>query len=300
MIMNFTNLFAPNTMPMAQDIDERIDRAREIIESADCILIGAGSGLSAAAGMDYGGEEFKRLFRPWIDAYGITDLYSSSFYPFATDEELWAYWAMHIWFVRYRIGPAPLYAKLRRLLDGKDYFVITTNVDGQFLKADFDPKRLFYTQGDYAFFQDAEGEDKHLYYNKEQVLAMKSNVKDCRIPAAMVPRDPLNGNKMSVNLRCDDSFVEDKGWHEMCSRYEDFVSHASTRRLALLEFGIGFNTPVIIRFPFERMAAEFPHASLVRFNRDYPQTTIARPRRLVSFQETLNERLLEQVMCGRG
>lgn len=259
-----------------------------MIADADCILVGAGAGLSTAAGIRYDGEDFRREFRPWIERYGFTDLYSSGFYPFKTEEERWAYWARHIWFSRYRVQALPLYKSLLRLIAGKDYFVITTNVDGQFLKAGINPARLFYTQGDYAYLQDADGEDRQLYYNKEKVMQMLTHTRDCRIPTSMIPHDPANGHAMSVNLRCDETFVEDASWHAMCSHYQDFVGKAASKKLLLLELGVGFNTPAIIRYPFELMAARFAHASLVRFNRDAPHATEVCPRRLISFKEDLS------------
>lgn len=294
--MPFINLFAnsynnANRKPLA----ERLKKARQAIAHADYIIIGAGSGLSTAAGLSYDGEDFRREFKPWIEKYGITDLYSSSFYPFKTEEERWAYWAKHIWFTRYRISGTPLYKELLKIVDGRDYFVITTNTDAQFMKSGFDPKRLFYTQGDYAYLQDAEGEDKHLYYNEEKVMQMIAHTHDCRIPTSMVPHDPVNGHAMAVNLRCDDTFVEDDNWQTMRSRYEAFISKAYGKKLVLMEFGIGFNTPVIIRFPFERIAAEFPQTTLIRFNKDYPQLTAAQPEQYIYFQEKLDESLLKNL-----
>lgn len=248
---------------------DKIQQLRQLIEEAEYVLIGAGSGLSAEAGLDYGGAEFRREFSEWIERYGIEDLYSSSFYPFRTEEERWAYWAKHIWFARYRPGATPLYRQLYEWVKEKDWFVITTNVDGQFEKAGFDTDRIFATQGDYAFFQPASGAPKELYYNRDWVERALPAIRDCRIPTELLPHTP-EGEPVAVNLRCDDTFVEDARWHEQAARYQSFVEKASTRRLLLLEFGVGFNTPVIIRFPFERMAAQLPHTTLVRFNRDYP------------------------------
>lgn len=291
--MTFINLFANSGIVRQTPFAERLKRARRLIAEADHILIGAGAGLTTAAGIEYGGDDFKKEFHPWIERYGFTDLYSSGFYPFATEEKKWAYWARHIWFSRYRVGGLPLYEELLRLVSGKDYFVITTNVDGQFLKAGFDRQRLFYTQGDYAYFQDATGEDRHLYYNEAKVRQMIGHTgDDLRIPTAMIPRDPVNGHRMEVNLRCDDTFVEDDNWQEMCARYRDFVSKAKQGKLVLLEFGIGFNTPGIIRFPFEQMAEQFPNTALIRFNKDYPQLSAGQPKQYICFQETLNTLLI--------
>ena len=258
------------------------------IAEADHIIIGAGSGLSSAAGIDYVGSDFHREFKDWIERYGITDLYSSSFHPFKTEEERWACWAKHIWFARYQPEAKQLYKQLLELVKDKDYFVISTNVDGQFEKAGFDVKRLFATQGDYALFQPASGSPKETYDNKEWVTKALPAIKDCRIPTALIPKTP-DGQPVAMNLRCDDTFVEDENWLRKASRYSDFVRHAADKRLLLLEFGVGFNTPVIIRFPFEQMAAKLPQAALVRFNRDYPQSSLQLPRdRFTAFAEDLH------------
>ena len=280
------------TVTSTSSFSERKEWLSEQIANADYILIGAGSGLSAAAGLDYAGEDFRREFREWIDRYGIADLYSSSFFPFETEEERWAMWAKHIWFSRYRTGALPLYKKLLKMVDGKDYFVITTNVDGQFEMAGFDTHRIFATQGDYCYFQPASGSPKELYHNQEWVEHALPAIRDCRIPTELIPHTP-DGQPVSMNLRCDGTFVEDSHWHQQAQRYSDFVRTASDRRLLLLEFGVGFNTPVIIRFPFEQMAAQFPDTTLVRFNRDYPQLSTQGISRYVAFTEGVEQIIQE-------
>ena len=266
---------------------KRIAVLKQQIAEVDYIIIGAGSGLSSAAGIDYAGADFRREFKEWIERYGITDLYSSSFYPFKTEEERWACWAKHIWFARYQPEAKPLYKQLLELVKGKDYFVITTNVDGQFQKAGFAPNRIFATQGDYGLFQPANGYPQETYDNREWVEQVLPQIRNCRIPTALIPTTP-GGQPVAMNLRCDNTFVEDENWHRQASRYSDFVRRAADKRLLLLEFGVGFNTPVIIRLPFEQMAARLPHTTLVRFNRDYPQPSSPLPRnRFTAFTEDL-------------
>ena len=268
---------------------ERLATLKQQIAEADYVLIGAGSGLSSVAGIDYAGADFRREFKDWIDSYGITDLYSSSFYPFKTEEERWACWAKHIWFARYQPEAKPLYKQLLELVKGKEYFVITTNVDGQFEKSGFDVERIFATQGDYALFQPANGYPQATYDNKEWVMKALPAIKDCRIPTELIPTTP-DAKPVAMNLRCDDTFVEDDNWHRQASRYSDFVRRAADKRLLLLEFGVGFNTPVIIRFPFEQMTAQFPQTTLIRFNRDYPQPSMHLPQsRFVAFTEDLSQ-----------
>jgi NAD-dependent SIR2 family protein deacetylase len=275
-------------MTYTANFSERIKTLKQQIDQADHIIIGAGSGLSSAAGIDYAGPDFRREFREWIDRYGITDLYSSSFYPFKTEEERWACWAKHIWFARYQPEAKLLYKQLLDLVKDKDYFVITTNVDGQFQKAGFDTERIFATQGDYGLFQPASGYPQETNSNREWVEKVLPHIRDCRIPTELIPTTP-DGQPVAMNLRCDDTFVEDAHWHEQAHRYHDFIEKARNGQLLLLELGVGFNTPVIIRFPFERMTMEFPHTSLVRFNRDYPHTMNRGVRNFTYFTEDINQ-----------
>ena len=258
----------PSTIRRSNEpaLTDRIDHVRQLLREADGVLIGAGAGLSTAAGIRYAGEDFQREFRQWIDRYGITDLYSSGFYPFATEEEYWACWARHIWFCRYRPDGLPLYKALLRVVSGKDYFVFTTNVDAQFEKSGFDVDRIFACQGDYGLFQTESGRSTQLYPNEQMVRRMMAATVDCRIPTDLIPRDTETGERLVPNLRVDDHFVEDDHWYQQAERYRQFVEQHRDGRLVLLELGVGFNTPGIIRFPFEKMAATYPHTALVRFN----------------------------------
>jgi len=245
-----------------------IQQARQLLANADKVVVGLGSGFSAAAGLRYDGPEFEREFADFIKQYGITDLYSSSFYPFKTEEEYWACWARHIDFIRYRPGALPLYQQLLELVRDKDYFVITTNVDGQISKVAFDPQRSFVVQGDYGELQCAQRCHDTLYDNQALVRQMVEQTRNCRIPPELVPRCPRCGHKMAVHVRVDGYFVEDEQWHDAQQRYADFLDSLDCNRVVLLELGVGFNTPTIIRFPFEKIAQALPDATLIRINRD--------------------------------
>ena len=255
------------TSTSTDDYSLQMKDVRELIASAERVIIGAGAGLSTAAGLRYDGPDFEREFTDFIENYGITDLYSSSFYPFETEEEYWACWARHINFIRFREA-APLYRQLHKLVKDKEYFVITTNVDGQFLKAGFSADRLFEVQGDYAYLQCVKGCHDKLYYNEDLIKKMFAETKNCRIPSSLIPRCPVCGEKMTVHVRCDQFFVEDEAWHSAANRYYDFLEKSRDKKTVLLELGVGFNTPTIIRFPFERMVNGWKNTSLVRINKD--------------------------------
>ena len=253
---------------------EGIFRLRRELETADAVLIGAGAGLSTSAGLTYSGERFERYFFDFKERFGITDMYSGGFYPFPDAETLWAWWARHIWFNRYIDAPKPVYPKLLELVGEKDYFVITTNVDHQFQRAGFDKKRLFYTQGDYGLFQSTDGRIKETYDNEawvRQAMAAqrflpeedgfrlpKDRLISMRIPHALIPTDP-RGGPVTMNLRSDDNFVEDAGWHAAADRYAAFLRDHEGKHILFLELGVGANTPMIIKYPFWAMTAENPN-----------------------------------------
>ena len=229
-------------------------------------MVGAGSGLSASAGLTYSGERFQTLFGDFIAKYHIPDLYSGGFYPFPSLEEYWAWWSRQIYWNRYVEAPKPVYRELLALVRDMDYFVLTTNVDHQFQRAGFDKKRLFYTQGDYGLWQCVKPCHNQTYDNEETVRKMAAQQREMRVPPELVPRCPVCGRPMTMNLRCDDTFVEDAGWHAARQRYQDFLRRHKGLRVVFLELGVGGNTPVIIKYPFWRMTRENRNAAYVCIN----------------------------------
>ena len=218
-------------------------------------------------------------------------MYSGGFYPFPSPEEFWAFWSRNIFVNRYQDPPKPVYETLLALVRNKDYFVLTTNVDHCFQKAGFDKARLFYTQGDYGLFQCSVPCRQETCDNEAAIRAMMERQTEMRVPSDLLPVCPWCGAPMTTNLRVDDRFVEDAGWHAAAERYRDFLETRQEGKLVFLELGVGDNTPVIIRIPFETMAASLPQASLIRIN----LTDAALPRRLrsrgVSIQADLGEAL---------
>ena len=243
-------------MKFTQDFSAQIDKLSEALRNAEAVVIGAGAGLSAAAGFTYSGERFERYFSDFGEKYGFRDMYSGGFYPFETPEEFWAYWSRYILINRYTDPPKPVYQELFNLVKDKDYFVITTNVDHCFQKAGFDKKRLFYTQGDYGLFQCSVPCHDKTYDNEEAVRRMAAEQRDMRIPTELIPHCPVCGKPMAMNLRADDKFVQDGGWYGSCARYERFIEAHRHSRVLYLELGVGYNTPSIIKYPFMRLVAQ--------------------------------------------
>ena len=237
-----------------------MERLKAALQDCDAVVIGAGAGLSTAAGFTYTGERFEKYFSDFAAKYGIQDMYSGGFFPFATPEEHWAYWSRYIFINRYQDAPKPVYDDLLKLVQDKDYFVITTNVDHCFQKAGFDKKRLFYTQGDYGLFQCSEPCCQETFDNETAIREMVTRQKDMKIPTELRPVCPHCGKPMTMNLRSDNKFVEDESWHRAAARYENFLRTRNRQKILFLELGVGYNTPVIIKYPFWQMTAKNPNA----------------------------------------
>ncbi|MBR0206429.1 MAG: hypothetical protein IJQ45_06785 [Clostridia bacterium] len=262
---------------------KNIARLKQKLQTADTIVIGAGAGLSTSAGLTYSGERFERYFFDFKKRFGITDMYSGGFYPFPDEETRWAWWARHIYYNRYIDAPKPVYKNLLALVKDKNYFVITTNVDHQFQRAGFEKERLFYTQGDYGLFQTVGGKNGKTYNNKDwviQAMAAQGFVPDAdgifqvpedrllsmRIPHELIPRCPDDGSAVTMNLRSDDTFVEDAGWREASARYAAFLESCKKKHVLYWEIGVGANTPIIIKYPFWALTMENPNATYACLN----------------------------------
>lgn len=245
---------------------EQIGKVRQALHEADAVVIGAGAGLSTSAGLTYSGPRFQEHFGDFIQKYKIQDMYSGGFYPFETLEEHWAWWSRQIMINRYEKAPKPVYDELLKLVHDKDYFVLTTNVDHQFQLAGFDKERLFYTQGDYGLWQCSEPCCQKTWDNEETVRRMVAEQRDMRVPTELVPHCPVCGKPMTMNLRADDTFVEDAGWHHAAERYEEFLQSHRKQKVLFLELAVGYNTPSIVKYSFWRMTHDWPNATYACLN----------------------------------
>ena len=248
------------TKPSTKSCSEQIKKLQTVLQDCDAVVIGAGAGLSTSAGFTYDGERFEQNFSDFAEKYGFSDMYSGGFYPYPTQEEYWAYWSRYIFLNRYQDAPKPVYDTILKLVQDKDYFVITTNVDHCFQKAGFDKKRLFYTQGDYGLFQCSGPCCQETFDNETAIREMVRRQEDMKVPTELLPVCPHCGRPLTMNLRADDSFVEDDGWHRAAERYENFLRTRAGGKILFLELGVGYNTPVIIKYPFWRMTAKNPNA----------------------------------------
>lgn len=258
--------FSRLTRQSTRSFSAQIVRLRAALDEADVVIVGAGAGLSTAAGLTYSDERFERLFGDFAARYGFSDMYAGGFYPYDSLEEYWAFWSRYVMCNRYEPAPKPVYDQLLALVRERDYFVITTNVDHCFQRAGFDKQRLFYTQGDYGLFQCSRPCCQQTWDNERAIRAMFEQQEDLRIPSELVPRCPNCGAPATMNLRCGETFVEDEGWHRAASRCNDFLRRHEGMRTLLLELGVGGNTPGIIKYPFWQMCAGNPQATYACVN----------------------------------
>ena len=254
------------TKKSTPDYWAQMNNLQTALSRADTVVIGAGAGLSTSAGFVYTGARFQKYFSDFEKKYGFQDMYSGGFCSFATPEEYWAYWSRYIFINRYMDAPKPVYETLLKLVSEKDYFVITTNVDHCFQKAGFDKKRLFYTQGDYGLFQCSTPCCQETFDNETAILEMVKQQEHMRIPTELLPVCPHCGKPLTMNLRSDDRFVENEGWHQAAQRYEQFLRSRSSGKILFLELGVGYNTPGIIKYPFWQMTAGNPEATYACIN----------------------------------
>lgn len=287
-------------MPTTRSTDnysDKLSRLKDKIAAADAIVIGAGAGLSTSAGFDYSGERFEKYFADFHKKYGITDMYSGGFYPFETLNEYWAWWSRHILVNRYNAPVGKPYSDLLKAVSDKDYFVLTTNVDHWFQLAGFDKKRLFYTQGDYGLWQCSEPCCNETFDNENAVRTMVKEQCNMKIPDELIPRCPHCGKPMAMNLRRDDSFVQDEGWYTAAERYEEFIRRHRNLHILFLELGVGFNTPGIIKYPFMQMTTENPKAiyACINMNEAYVPDEIA--DRAICIDGDIGK-VIENIICG--
>ncbi len=276
-----------------QDRANLIKTAKEEIEKADVLIIGAGAGLSTSAGLNYTGKRLHDNFADFVEKYHFKSIYEGAFYDFDTLEEKWAYFSRQVYFNRYNFNENGVYENLRKIAEKKDYFVITTNVDHLFIKSAFDKNRLFYTQGDYGLWQCSVPCHEETYNNEEQIKLMVSEQKNMRIPCELIPYCPKCGAPMSMNLRADSTFVEPLGWHNASKNYEKFLAKAQNKNCVFLELGVGFNTPGIIKYPFWQMVYRFKSAKLITINLDDVQIPNEIKNKSICLQQDIKETICE-------
>lgn len=274
-------------------MSNKMEKIKELIKSADYVIIGAGAGLSTSAGIEYSGKRFESNFSDFIKKYHFTDMYTSGFYDFPTEEKKWAYCSKHMYVNNIGMEATKLYKDILKIVKDKDYFVITTNVDDQFFKAGCDKERVFATQGSYRYIQCSKACHNKIYDAQDLVKEMVDQIQDCKIPSKLVPICPVCGEKMETNLRKDAYFVQDDNWYKQDEKYGKFLEKARNKKVVLLEFGVGFNTPGIIRIPFEQMTYQNSNWYLVRFNKDNCMTFLDIQDRIITVESDIAEAIKE-------
>lgn len=275
---------------------ERLENAKQAIKEADCLLIGAGAGLSNAAGFDYASNEYKSNFSDYVDKYHFNDLYTSCFYRFESEEEYWAYWARFIYVSRYEKRINKVYNKIKELVKYKKYFILTTNVDYMFQNNLIENDNVFMIQGDYGYIQCAKACHDTIYYNEDLINEMLGQTTDFRIPTELVPKCPKCNGKMVVHIHSDKSFVKDQSWNYSYNKFLKYYENIKDKKVVLIELGVGFSTPDIIRYPFEELVSLRKDAKLIRMNKDFPNSKDNIKHKTISFTEDISEVLTDLIV----
>lgn len=260
-----------------QSTNNYFKKVQQEINETSAIVIGAGAGLSLAAGFSLSGDRFMKYFGDFYEKYGITDMYSGGFYPYPSRSEYWSWWSRVIWLNRYQPAPRDTYQQLHKLVQNRNYFVLTTNVDHQFQLAGFEKDRLFYTQGDHGLFQQSSTNQTFDNFDviKKMVLSQgftidshQRLIKPQQLSMHVDPALVKTADQYQLNLRVDDQFVEDDGWHAAAERFNEFINRNQNSKILYLELGVGNNTPGIIKYPFWQWTYNNPQASYVTVNAD--------------------------------
>lgn len=258
-----------------QSTKNYFNQVKQEISDADAIVIGAGAGLSLAAGFTLSGDRFVNYFSDFIEKFGITDMYSGGFFSFPSRKTYWSWWSRVIWLSRYQPAPQDTYQRLYELIKDRNYFILTTNVDHQFQLAGFDKQRLFYTQGDYGLFQQTDSQQTFDNFDliKKMILSQGFQINDNgellkpnQLSMDVDPELIAQADQYQLNLRVDSDFVEDEGWHQAAQRFNNFIGRYQKNKIVYLELGVGANTPGIIKYPFWQWTFNNPQARLITVN----------------------------------
>ena len=257
----------------AADGGEAVERARQWLAESDRVLIGAGAGMSAAAGIDYGDTEtFARLFPAFV-RMGFRAQYQLIGYQRLTPAQHWGYWSTHVKHVRFGEDERPAYQALRHLVRDKDTFVLTSNVDMLFPRNGFDEARLFTPQGDYARMQCQRPCSRETWptrpFIERALAALDPETQQVTDPDSL-PRCPHCGGAVFMNVRLDAAFLEEP-YVEQAQRFRQWMREGAAERLLVIEVGAGFNTPSVVRWRMEHLVHHHPAARLVRINLTDPE-----------------------------
>ena len=251
---------------------DKINQTADKIKNADCLLVGIGAGMSATGGLNYSDPVLGQKWYPEYFRLGKKTIIEimREYWPVSINEDnaafFWGFWSRHIYHIRYECEALSPYIDLFNIVKNKTYFLCTTNVDCQLTKAGFDESLIFSPQGDYGLFQCEKPCAQDVYNNESMVITMMENmVSPFEIRKEDIPRCPKCGCLLMPNLRCDDRFVDEPHLKNL-ETYTDYLNNIQKKKIVLLELGVGYNTPVIIRYPFEAITLRCHHATLVRIN----------------------------------
>ncbi|ELC8443759.1 NAD-dependent protein deacetylase, SIR2 family [Clostridium perfringens] len=278
--------------------EDKINDVVKKIEDADAIVIGIGAGMTASGGINYIDQKTVKELFPEYYNLGFKSIMEiqSAFWKLSEENKLsyWGYWSRHIDKIRYKTELLAPYKNLVKIISNKNYFICTTNADGQTQKSGFDKDKIFAPQGNYDVFQCIVPCSRdEVYSNESMVKDMVASINENnQIDEKFIPKCPKCGNYLIPNLRCDDKFVENPHMYNL-DQYRNFIMNNIDKNIVFIELGVGFNSPGIIRFPFEQITYSSPNATLIRINKGMAMVPKEIESKSICIDDDINEVLMQ-------
>lgn len=278
--------------------EDKINNVVKKIEDADAIVIGIGAGMTASGGINYIDQKTVKELFPEYYNLGFKSIMEiqSAFWKLSEENKLsyWGYWSRHIDKIRYKTELLAPYKNLVKIISNKNYFICTTNADGQTQKSGFDKDKIFAPQGNYDVFQCIVPCSRdEVYSNESMVKDMVASINENnQIDEKFIPKCPKCGNYLIPNLRCDDKFVENPHMYNL-DQYRNFIMNNIDKNIVFIELGVGFNSPGIIRFPFEQITYSSPNATLIRINKGMAMVPKEIESKSICIDDDINEVLMQ-------
>lgn len=254
----------------------RLENVVARINDADAILIGAGSGMSNAAGMDFWYEAsplFMKYMSDFYQKYHFEGIFKGFYNRFESQEERWAYLLKMLKMVSTIPPQNRVYDYLKTIIDNKPYHIITTNQDMLFKKF-FPEEHVSEIQGSWGFFQSKNTlTDKNLYPIDGYLDELIPKIVDNRLPTELIPKSEVDGTPLIPWVRGPE-FLEDKKYYEEYEKANQFLGKYQLKKILFIEIGVGRMTPMFIQEPFWEMTNYMPQSFYINFN---PRDALTNP-----------------------
>ncbi len=260
-------MYAMKTMTCEDAHLQNVRMLAEKIDTAEAILVGAAAGMSASCGYHFfyqNDEMFQKYLGDFHKKYGFVGAFNGFYYHYPSPEARWAFLA-RMGYMEYECPTGQPYYDLMKLLQGKNYHIMTTNQDFQFTRV-VPEEKLSAIQGDSRYYQCSRRCHDQIYDNRETVYAMNEAIdENLCIPSEMIPRCPKCGAEMEPWVR-GYTFLEGAKYREEYRKINEFLEQNKEKKILFLELGVGRMTPMFIQEPFWNLTYSLPQAFYITVN----------------------------------